>query len=103
MSLFKKYSVQRPGGDVLGEFNTAEAADTFQLIMAKRGEQCTVVTQDGDAQDELMTDEEHVTYDIEGLEPDASDPTPEFGSDLDDYNEDELDGFDRLDVDNDDL
>ena len=86
MSLFKKYSVQEPNGNVLEEFSTHGAAETFQQMLLKQGKQALVVTKDDDAQDELK-DDGPATYDIEGLDPVV--PDNDFGSDLDDFNEED--------------
>ena len=82
MSLYKKYSVVRSDNkdDVLEEFASMDAAEEFMIMMQSKGEQVTVVT---DEEDTPETPDEFI---IEGLELDE--PTVEFGTDLDEFNED---------------
>jgi len=95
MSFYKKYAVVRSSkpDDILEEFASMEAAEKFMIMMQTKGEQVTIVTDEEDTPNEETPDE----FVIEGLELDE--PSVEFGSDLDQFNEEE--GFFDVEVDDD--
>jgi hypothetical protein len=92
MSLYKEHKVVRSqSGEVLEEFSTPQAAEEFMIMMQAKGESVRIVTDKEDA-------DQSEGFEISGM--DIEEPTIDFGSDLDAFNEDS--GF-IIENDNDDV
>lgn len=86
--LYKKYSVLRvKTGEELESFSTEEAAESFMIMMQKRGESVQVKTSEDDV------DKENPGFEIEGL--DIEQPNIEYGSALDEFDETSTFDFDK--------